>query len=315
MKSEVKTMSKAEWLLLILLSIVWGGSFFFVGIAVEALPPLTIVALRVSLAALALLAVVFFTGLRMPADPKIWVAFMFMGILNNVIPFSMIVWGQTHIASGLASILNATTPMFTIVAAHFLTKDEKMTSNKLIGVAIGFAGVVIMLGHDALSGIGDSVFAQLAVLSAAISYAFAGIFGRRFAQAGIKPVVTATGQVTTSSLLLIPLAIIYDKPFSLPMPGVEIWLAIAGLALISTAFAYILYFRILSTAGATNLLLVTLLIPVSAILLGTAVLGEQLELKHMLGMGLISIGLLSIDGRAVKIVMSKFSNRKASFQR
>jgi len=314
MKSDVKPMSRYEWLLLIILSIVWGGSFFFVGVAVEALPPLTIVSLRVSLATLALLAVVHFTGLRMPTNPKIWVAFIFMGILNNVIPFTLIVWGQTHIASGLASILNATTPLFTIIAAHFLTKDERMTSNKIIGVIIGFAGVVIMIGHEALGGLGNSVFAQFAVLGAAISYSMAGIFGRRFAQSGIKPVVTATGQVTASSILLIPLAVFYDKPFTLPMPGFEIWLAIIGLALISTAFAYILYFRILSTAGATNLLLVTLLIPVSAILLGTAVLGEQLELKHMLGMGLISIGLLSIDGRAVQILISRFPNRKASLQ-
>ncbi len=314
MKSDVKTMSRYEWLLLIILSIVWGGSFFFVGVAVEALPPLTIVALRVSLATFALLAVVHFTGLRMPTNLKIWAAFILMGILNNVIPFTLIVWGQTHIASGLASILNATTPLFTIVAAHFLTENEKITSNKILGVIIGFAGVVIMFGHEALGGLGDSVFAQLAVLGAAISYSLAGIFGRRFTQAGIKPVVTATGQVTASSLLLIPLAVFYDKPFTLPIPGFEIWLAVLGLALISTAFAYILYFRILSTAGATNLLLVTMLIPVSAILLGTAVLGEQLELKHMLGMGLISIGLLSIDGRAVKIFRSKALNRKASLQ-
>ena len=314
MKSYVNTMSQTDRLLLILLSIVWGGSFFFVGVAVEALPPLTIVALRVSLAALALLVVVLLTGLHMPTNPKIWVAFIFMGILNNVIPFSLIVWGQTHIASGLASILNATTPMFTIVAAHFLTKDEKMINRKIIGVIIGFAGVVLMLGHEAVGGLGDSVFAQLAVLGAAISYAFAGIFGRRFAQSGIKPVVTATGQVASSSILLIPLALFYDKPFTLPMPGFEIWLAIFGLALISTAFAYILYFRILSTAGATNLLLVTLLIPVSAILLGTAVLGEQLELKHMLGMGVISIGLLVIDGRPVKLLRNKVPKRKESFQ-
>ena len=313
MKSDVKQMSQYEWLLLIILSIVWGGSFFFVGVAVEALPPLTIVALRVSLAAIALVAVVHFSGLRMPANPKIWVAFIFMGILNNVIPFTLIVWGQTHIASGLASILNATTPLFTIMAAHLLTKDEKMTSNKIIGVIVGFAGVVIMIGHEALGGLGDSGFAQLAVLGAAISYSLAGIFGRRFAQSGIKPVVTATGQVTAASLILIPLAVFYDKPFTLPMPGVEIWLAILGLALISTAFAYILYFRILSTAGATNLLLVTLLIPVSAILLGTAVLGEQLELEHMLGMGLISIGLLSIDGRAGQI-LSRVLHRKARLQ-
>lgn len=313
MKSNVKQMSQYEWLLLIILSIVWGGSFFFVGVAVEALPPLTIVALRVSLATIALMAVVHFSGLRMPSNPEIWVAFIFMGILNNVIPFTLIVWGQTHIASGLASILNATTPLFTIVAAHLLTKDEKMTSNKIIGVIIGFAGVAIMIGHEALGGLGDSVFAQLAVLGAAISYSLAGIFGRRFAQSGIKPVVTATGQVTASSLILIPLAAFYDKPFTLPMPGLDIWLAILGLALISTSFAYILYFRILSTAGATNLLLVTLLIPVSAVLLGTAVLGEQLELKHILGMGFISIGLLSIDGRAVQVI-SRVLDRKASLQ-
>lgn len=315
MKPKKKSMTSYEWLLLTILSIVWGGSFFFVGVAVDALPPLTIVALRVSLATFALLGVVYFTGLRMPTNPGVWVAFIFMGVLNNVIPFTLIVWGQTHIASGLASILNATTPMFTIVAAHFLTKDEKMTKNKIIGVVIGFAGVVIMLGHEALGGLGDSVFAQLAVLGAAISYSLAGIFGRRFAQSGIKPVVTATGQVTASSLLLIPLAVFYDKPFTLPMPGFEIWLAILGLALISTAFAYILYFRILSTAGATNLMLVTLLIPISAILLGTAVLGEQLELKHMLGMGLISVGLLSIDGRAVQVILGRFPKRKTNLQK
>ncbi|MFW2368983.1 MAG: DMT family transporter, partial [Desulforhopalus sp.] len=262
---------------------------------------------------IALLAVVHFSGLRMPSNPKILVAFIFMGILNNFIPFTLIVWGQTHIASGLASILNATTPLFTIVAAHLLTKDEKMTSNKIIGVIIGFAGVVIMIGHEALGGLGDSVVAQLAVLGATISYSLAGIFGRRFAQSGIKPVVTATGQVTASSLIIIPLAAFYDKPFTLPMPGLEIWLAILGLALISTAFAYILYFRILSTAGATNLLLVTLLIPASAVLLGTAVLGEQLELKHLLGMGLISIGLLSIDGRAVQMI-DRVLDRKPSLQ-
>ena len=306
MKTDEKLMGHYEWTLLIILSIVWGGSFFFVGVAVEALPPLTIVALRVSLAAFALLVVVYLTGLRMPANPKIWVALIFMGILNNVIPFTLIVWGQTHIANGLASILNATTPLFTIVAAHLLTKDEKMTNKKIVGVIIGFAGVVSMLGHEALGGLGNSVFAQFAILGAAISYSFAGIFGRRFAQAGVKPVVTATGQVTASSMLLIPLAIFYDNPLALPMPGLEIWLAILGLALISTAFAYILYFRILSTAGATNLLLVTLLIPVSAILLGTAILGEQLEIKHLIGMGMISVGLLTIDGRATQLITGRF---------
>ena len=314
MKPEIKSMTSYEWLLLTILSIVWGGSFFFVGVAVDALPPLTIVALRVTLATFALMGVVYLTGLKIPTNPRIWVAFIFMGVVNNVIPFTLIVWGQTYIASGLASILNATTPMFTIVAAHLLTKDEKITNNKIIGVTIGIAGVVIMLGHEALGGLGDSVFAQLAVLGAAISYSLAGIYGRRFMKLGIKPVVTATGQVTGASLILIPLALFYDKPFTLPMPGFEIWLAILGLALISTAFAYILYFRILSTAGATNLLLVTLLIPVSAILLGTVILGEQLETKHMVGMGLISIGLLAIDGRAFRAILNRFTKNQITHQ-
>ncbi len=308
MQSTVKSMSPYEWLLLTILSILWGGSFFFVGVAVEALPPLTIVTLRVFLAAIALLAVVYFTGLRMPSNPTVWIAFIGMGVLNNVIPFTLIVWGQTHIASGLASILNATTPLFTVVAAHFLTKDEKMSKLKVLGIVFGLAGVAIMIGHEALGRLGDSILGQFAVLGAAISYSLAGIYGRRFRQLGIKPVVTATGQVTASSLILTPLAIFYDRPFTLPMPELEVWLAIVALALFSTALAYILYFRILSTAGATNVLLVTLLVPVSAIFLGTAILGEQLELKHMIGMGLISIGLLSIDGRVFQFVRGRFCN-------
>lgn len=306
MQSTVKSMSPYEWLLLIILSLLWGGSFFFVGVAVEALPPLTIVTLRVFLAAIALLAVVYFTGLRMPSNPTVWIALFGMGILNNVIPFTLIVWGQTHIASGLASILNATTPLFTVVTAHFLTEDEKMSSLKVLGVVLGLAGVAIMIGPEALDGLGDTILGQFAVLGAAVSYSLAGIYGCRFRQLGIKPVVTATGQVTASSLILIPLAIVYDHPFTLPIPAPEIWLAIVGLALFSTALAYILYFRILSTAGATNVLLVTLLIPVSAILLGTAILGEQLELKHITGMGLISIGLLSIDGRIFQLIRGRF---------
>jgi len=309
MKYEVKSMTPFEWLLLIILSILWGGSFFFVGIAVEALPPLTIVALRVALAAMALVTVVYLTGLRMPTNHKVWIAFFGMGVLNNVIPFSLIVWGQTYIASGLASMLNATTPLFTVITAHFLTKDEKMTKLKLAGVVIGFTGVVIMIGYESLGEPGKSFYGQIAVLGAAISYSLAGIYGRRFRQLGIKPLVTASGQVMASTVLLIPITLIIEQPFTLPMPGLEIWLAIIGLALVSTALAYVLYFRILSTAGATNVLLVTLLVPVSAILLGTAFLGEQLELKHLLGMGLISIGLLSIDGRLFRVVRNKIRNR------
>ncbi len=302
MESEVKSMNHSEWVMLIVLSVLWGGSFFFVGVAVKALPPLTIVSLRVTLASLTLLAVVHFSGLRLPMRREVWIAFLGMSFLNNVIPFSLIVWGQTHMSSGLASILNATTPLFTVIAAHVLTRDEKMNLMKVFGVVIGFAGVVIMIGYEALTGLGGSIYGQFAILGAAVSYSFAGIYGRRFRQLGINPIATATGQVTASSVILIPIAMLVEKPFTLPSPGLEVWSAILGLAVLSTALAYILYFRVLATAGATNVLLVTLLIPVSAILLGTAFLGEQFELKHLFGMGLISIGLLSIDGRVFKLV-------------
>lgn len=175
MQSTIKSMSPYEWLLLTTLSVLWGGSFFFVGIAVEGLPPITIVTLRVFIAAIALWVIVYFSGLRMPSNPIIWFAFIGMGVLNNVIPFLLIVWGQTHIASGLASILNATTPIFTVITAHFMTKDEKISSNKIMGIAFGLIGVVIMIGQEVIGGIGDSILGQLAILGAAISYSFAAI--------------------------------------------------------------------------------------------------------------------------------------------
>jgi len=309
MQPEVTSMNLSEWAMLIILSILWGGSFFFVGVAVDALPPLTIVSLRITLASLALLTVVYVSGLRLPVKREIWATFMGMSLLNNVIPFSLIVWGQTHIGSGLASILNATTPFFTIIAAHLWTGDEKVTPLKILSVTIGFTGVVIMMGLEALSGLNGTTYGQFAILGAAISYACAGIYGRRFRKIGIKPIVTATGQVTASSLVLIPTALLVEKPFTLPFPDLEVWAAIAGLAVLSTALAYILYFRILATAGATNVLLVTLLVPVSAILLGTSFLGEQLEYKQVVGMGLISLGLLSIDGRVLKLLRG--TKRKA----
>lgn len=292
-----RTMTAAVWALLLALSVLWGGSFFFTGIAIKELPPLTIVALRVGLAAAMLCATMRLVGVRMPRDARTWAAFFGMGLLNNVIPFCLIVWGQTHIASGLAAIINATTPLFTVVVAHALTADETMSANRLAGVIVGFIGVALMIGPDALAGIGTDVLAQLAVLAAALSYAFAGVFGRRFARMGVAPMATATGQVMASTLMLVPVTLLVDRPWTLPMPGAPVWAAIVGIAALSTALGYVLYFRILATAGATNLLLVTFLIPVSAIVLGFLVLGERLDARHFVGMALIGVGLAAIDGR------------------
>ncbi|WP_284310068.1 DMT family transporter [Labrys miyagiensis] len=302
---SARPMSPLEWGLLLALSVLWGGSFFFTHVAIAALPPFTIVTLRVGLAAFILLAMLPFFGLRLPADARVWAAFLGMGLLNNVVPFCLIVWGQTHIASGLAAILNATTPLWTVVVAHVATAEERMTGNRLAGVLIGLAGVVLMIGPDALRGFGTDILAQLAVLGAAISYAFAAIFGRRFRRMGMAPMVTATGQVSASALMLLPVCLLIDRPWTLAMPGLPVWAAIVGMAALSTALGYMLYFRILASAGATNLALVTFLIPVSAIMLGALVLGETLQPKHFAGMALIGLALAAIDGRLLRIFRPK----------
>jgi len=291
------SMTPYEWGLLIALSVLWGGSFFFNAVVVKELPTLTIVVGRVALAAITLLSVMKVMGQRMPTQGNVWVAFFTMGFLNNVVPFSLIVWGQSHVASGVASILNATTPLFTVVIAHFLTSDEKMAGGRLLGTVIGFAGVAVMIGSDVVDGFSLDLLALLAILSAAVSYAFAGVFGRRFKTMGVSPMATATGQVAASSVMLVPVMLFVDQPWSLPMPGVAALGALLGVAVLSTALAYIIYFRILATAGATNLLLVTFLIPVSAILLGVGFLGEILLPRHVAGMVLIGTGMAAIDGR------------------
>ncbi|MFC4352483.1 DMT family transporter [Fodinicurvata halophila] len=302
-------MTPKAWGLLLALSLLWGGSFFFVGVAVKVLPPLTIVALRVGLAATALWGFCLLRGIGVPRSPAIWRAFLVMGLINNAIPFSLIVWGQVQIASGLASILNATTPLFTVVLAGLFLADERMSLRKFAGVVVGFTGTVVMIGPALLTGREATALAQAAVLAAALSYAFATVFGRRFKTLGVHPVMTATGQVTLSSLMLVPLALVLERPFTLPMPPPEVWLSILRLALLSTALAYILYFRILSLAGATNLALVTFLIPVSAILLGAVILSERLAPQHFAGMGLIALGLVIIDGRLPRRLLHALHQR------
>jgi len=303
--TALPVMGKREWAMLLVLAVLWGGSFFFNAVAARDLPSFTLVWLRVAVAAATLLGVLRLLRQRMPADRRIWAAFFGMGLLNNVIPFALIVWGQHHIASGLAAILNATTPLFTVLVAHALTPDERLTPLKAAGVAVGFAGAVFMIGPDALGGLGTGVTAQLACLAGALTYAFAGIFGRRFKRMGVAPMATGAGQVCASTVLLLPLMLLVDRPWTLAMPHAAAWGAVLGVGLLSTALAYVLYFRILAAAGATNLLLVTFLIPVSAILLGVLVLGEALLPRHFGGMALIGAGLFCIDGRLPRLLLRR----------
>ncbi|TSH93104.1 EamA family transporter [Verticiella sediminum] len=293
-------MSAKEWSLLCGLSLLWGASFFFTGVAVQELPPLTIVLLRVGLGALTLYAVLRASGGTLPGDARAWRDLAVLGVINSALPFTLIVWGQTQIPSGLASILNATTPLFGVLAAHLCTQDERITSNRLAGVVIGFAGVALMVGAGALRGGDAPVAGQLAILGAACSYAIAGVYARRLRRYGLAPMVAATGQIACATLILLPLALLVERPWQYAMPGAATWFAVAGSAVLSTALAYVIYFRLIATAGATNILLVTFLVPVSAILLGWLVLGERLEPRHFLGMALIAGGLAALDGRLLR---------------
>ena len=282
------------------LSILWGGSFFFIEVLVKHLPPFTIVTARVGLAALALWGVVFALKIPIPKTREHWTALLIVGLINNALPFCLIVWGQTQISSGLASIFNATTPFFTVLVAGALLADERITTPKLIGVLVGFLGTIVLIGPEALQGMTGSMLGQLAVMGAAISYAFAGAFSRRFKRWGLSPLIVATGQVTMATLMLFPLMMIIDKPdFSSGLP-LEAIGAILGLAIFGTVIAYILYFRLIASAGATNAALVTFLIPISAILLGVTILGESFTRLQAIGMGLIGLGLLIMDGRLFK---------------
>ncbi|WP_243698469.1 DMT family transporter [Paracoccus alkanivorans] len=289
-------MEAADWAQLLLLSLLWGGSFFLIAISVTGLPVLSIVAIRLGVAAMVLWLIVLATGRRLPRAPGIWAAFLVMGILNNAIPFGLIVWGQTSIPSGLASILNATTPLWTVIVSGLLLSDEAFSARKLAGVVLGLGGVAVMIGLDTLAGLGHAIWAQLAILGAALSYAFANVFGRRFRSMELDPVVTAAGMVTGSSALLIPLALSVDGWPGVDVPG-QVWLAAIVLGVVSTGLAYVLYFRVLARAGATNISLVTFLVPVSAILLGWLFLAETLGQAHLLGVVLIALGLALIDGR------------------
>jgi drug/metabolite transporter (DMT)-like permease len=295
-------MGPFEWFLLIVLSILWGGSFFFNKLTVAEWPPFAVVQVRVGLAALALLLVVRIAGQSMAVGRELWLAFFGMGILNNLIPFSLFLWGQQQIASGLASILNATTPIFAVLVMHCFG-NEKATGLKLGGVLAGLIGVAILMGPDALSGLGSNLAAQLACILAAVSYAFSGLLGRRFR--GVSPLVAATGQLTASTLMMIPIVFVMHPPWTLPMPSQQALLALVGLALISTALAYLLFFRIMRTAGPSNVMLVTFLIPVSAILLGSGLLGEELLPRHFAGMAAIFVGLALIDGRIARIAQAR----------
>lgn len=293
-------LGRREWLILLVLALVWGGAFFFIGVAVRFVEPFTYVWLRMSIAAVALWAWLWATGKR-PSIPRGAIGpLLLLTLLNNVVPFILFGWGQTHIASGLASILNATTPLWGVIVAHFATRDEPLTPAKLAGVLVGIAGVAVMIGPQLLADVGTDALAQLACIAASFSYALAGVWARRFKRMGISPVNVTAWQLLLGALVMIPLAGIVDRPWAAAAPPLTAIAAIAALAVLCTSFAYILYFKLIDSSGATNALLVTLMVPPIAILLGALFLGEVLAPADFAGLALIALGLAAIDGRVLK---------------
>lgn len=292
-----KAMGRGDLLLLLGLSVLWGGSFIFNRVAVREVSVLTIVAARVVIAAVLLTLLVRLRGLGLPRGARNWSAIAVTALFSSALPFALIVWAQRSITSGEAAILNASTPIFTILLAHLLTQDERMTRAKLVGVLLGFAGVAVMVGPAALSGQGHWT-AQLLSLTAALSYGLGAILARRVLPAQTSPLITAAALMIAASAMLLPVALLADRPWQLPLPGPAVSGAVLALGALSTALAYLIYYRLLASIGAVNLSTVTLLSPVSAVLMGWLVLGEVLGLRQLAGMALIALGLLAIDGRA-----------------
>lgn len=288
-----------DWSLLGLLSVLWGGSFFFNGVVLRELPPLTLVFLRVALAAIMLLPLIKVYRIPFPKGLSGWKPFFAIGFLNNVLPFALIVTGQTYIPSGLASILNATTPLFAVVVMA-VAGEEKLQTHRVAGVIAGLVGVIILHGGglELESGQGLGI---LLCLGAAFSYGLSALVARRL-PADAPPIGTATFQMLASAAMMTVVTGVVDRPWQLPMPGPATWLAVLGLAALSTALAYIVFFQIMQRSGATNVMLVTLLIPVTAILLGYLLLGENITAREIVGALVIGSALLLIDGRVLKVV-------------
>jgi drug/metabolite transporter (DMT)-like permease len=243
-----------------------------------------------------------FKGQGLGLPPGAWGSIVLLALLNNALPFALFGWGQTHIASGLASILNATTPIWGVLVAHLFTRDERMNPRKIAGVLLGFGGVATMIGPTLLADVGNDALAQLACISASLSYAIAAVWARRFRRMGLSPLSVTTGQLSAGALMMLPMAMIVDQPWTQPLPPLSAWAAIAALAVMCTALGYVLYFRLIDSAGATNALLVTLLVPPFAILFGGLFLDEVLAPQDFIGLALIALGLAAIDGRVLRLL-------------
>lgn len=287
------------WLLIGILSILWGGAFFLIEVGLRSYPPITLVFMRLVLAVPPMWIAMRLMGQHLPSEPRVWGLLAIVGALNCALPFILFFWGQQYLDSGYASILNATTPLWGVITAHFLTSDEKATPARIIGVLIGMAGIVVMVGPEAMKGLSNNLLAQIACIISTIFYSFAAIYGRRLSQTELTPMAVATGQTMMAALMMVPVVVLIDQPWTMAPPRLDSTLAGLTLALFSTALAYTLYFRLIDRSGASNAQLVAFLMPILAVILGIAFLGESLSGGQIAGAALIAVGLAILDGRLV----------------
>jgi drug/metabolite transporter (DMT)-like permease len=285
------------WSLIAILSVLWGGAFFLVEVGLRSFPPNTLVFARLAIASPMLLIAMRIAGHAFPRDGRTWIMLSVVGLLNCALPFILFFWGQQYLDSGYAAILNATTPLWGVVIAHFMMTDERATPLRIGGTVLGLAGIVVMVGPDAMRGLSQNLLAQIACIVSTVFYSFAAIYGRRLGQQHVSPLVIATGQTLTAAVIMLPVMLIVDQPWTLPMPRLDATLAALTLAVLSTALAYALFFRLVDRAGASNAQMVAFLMPVLAIILGIAFLGEKLVMAQISGSVLIASGLALIDGR------------------
>jgi drug/metabolite transporter (DMT)-like permease len=295
-------MSVKGWGLLLLLTLLWGSSFFFYKVLVMALPPVTAMLGRVGIAAIAMNLWLLAQGETIPLRDGLWLRFLLLGFLNNALPFVLLAWGETYITSGMASILNATTPIFMVAVAHWGTHDEKLSAGKVAGIAFGILGVMVLVGQDAFGGV-SLVWGEGAVIAASCVLGIGGVYSRRFTE--LKPLVAATGQITGATIILVPLSLLIDRPWALAPPSGAVWASLLTIALVNTALAYVFYYRMLAITGATYISLVTFLIPVMALWLGVAFLHETITVRSLAGMAIIAMGLVAMDAKRFRLPSSR----------
>jgi drug/metabolite transporter (DMT)-like permease len=294
---DTPTLSAPTVAILVLLSFVWGATFIFIALSLRGFPPTTTVALRLGIAALILVPFAWSQGQRLPQTLAQWRPFVFVALFNNVLPFTLFAISIFYISTSLAGVLNATTPLFTLLIAR-LVMGQPVAGNKLMGLVLGIFGVAVLMGPDVLRvGLGWETLGMIACLAACLCYSISAQLMRQFS--GQNPIALAASLMTMSTMLIVPMALVIDRPWTLPTPPLMAWVGVLSLAALSTAIAYILFFRIVVTAGPNNAQLVTLLIPITAMLLGATWFGETIGINQMFGAAIIICGLLAIDGRVL----------------